>query len=96
MNSTENILARAARQLVDDPHVIAAALATHQAREEVEEAAVADWLGISVERLHGLALCTRPDPHDPFYVAEVDAIARYIGCDANRLHAILAGARTAT
>ena len=75
MNSTENILARAARHLVDDPHLIAAALATHQAREEVDEAAVADWLGISVERLHGLALCTRPDPHDLIYAAQVDAIA---------------------
>ena len=93
MNSTENILARAARQLVDDPHVIAAALATHQAREEVEEAAVADWLGISVERLNGLAFCTPPDPHDPFYLAEVDAVARYMGFAGKRLDPILAAAR---
>ena len=93
MNSTENILTRAARHLADDPHVIASALTAHQARSGMEEADLAGWLGISVERLHGLALCARPDPRGVLYAAEVDGIARYIGCDANRLHAILATSR---
>ena len=89
MNATETILARGARHLAHDPRVIAAALTAHKARTGLDDTALAAWLGISTERLHGLALCLRPDPCDPFYAAELDALARYIGCDANRLHAVL-------
>ena len=88
MTSTHTILARAVRHLAIDPQVVAAALTAYRARMGIGEAALAAWLGTSVERLHGLALCARPDPADPRYTAEVEAIARYIGGDTNRLHLV--------
>jgi len=96
MNATERtdgILSRAARELAQNPQVIAAALARHQAQQGLDDAALAAWLGVSVARLHGLALCRRRARHDPLSPAEVAAIARYIGWDPPRLHTILAAYR---
>ena len=89
MNGTENILARSARALMADPRIVAPALADHQARTGLKEEALAAWLGLTPERLHGLALCTRPDPASPNHAGDVDALARYIGCDTERLRQLL-------
>ncbi len=89
MSGTENILARSARALVADPRIVAPALAGHQARTGLKEDDLAAWLGLTPERLHALALCTRPDPASPTHAGNVDALARYIGCDTERLRHLL-------
>jgi hypothetical protein len=50
---------------------------------------LAGWLGLSLARLHALALCTRPDPLGSGYPQTVAATARYVGCHSSRLLQIL-------
>ena len=86
----DTILGRGARHFASDPRVVAAALTSYRARTGLDEAGLAAWLGLSIERLHGLALCTAPDPTSPHLAAAVAALAAFIGCDAARLHTLLA------
>ena len=91
MNDTlrETILARGARHFAADRRVVAAALTAYGAHTGLDEAALAAWLGLSVERLHGLALCTAPNLTSPHAADEVAVLARYVGCDADRLRNLL-------
>ena len=99
MNDTreDTILSRGARHFAftRDPRVVAAALADYRARTGLDEAGLAAWLGLSIERLHGLALCAAPDPTSPHFAAAVAALAGYIGCDAARLQALLTAPKAA-
>ncbi len=85
----DTILDRGARHFASDPRVVAAALTSYRARTGLDEAGLAAWLGLSSERLHGLALCTAPDLTSPHAIEEIASLAAYIGCDAARLHTLL-------
>jgi hypothetical protein len=81
---TSPLLARAARAAERESDRMAAALAGYRRRHLLSEAGLAARLGCSLLQLHGLALCRRPA-----VAAEVAALAAYIGCDAERLAALL-------
>ena len=83
------LLARAARSAAGQPPLVGHALALYQARHGLDEAALAAHLGCAVQRLHGLALCRLPRPGGESFRAEVERLAAFIGCDADRLAAVI-------
>lgn len=83
--ATSPLLARAARAAEGQPDQMAGALASYRRRHLLSEAGLAARLGCSLLELHGLALCRRP----PAASSDVAALAAYIGCDAERLAALL-------
>ena len=86
---TSLLLAHAAQQAIQHAFLMARPLASYRDRHALDDAALARYLGCSVSSLHGLALCRRPRPSTPTYLAEVQALAAYIGCVAARLRAVL-------
>jgi hypothetical protein len=86
------LVTRAARELANDPRLIASALTAYQVQTGWSEQELAGWLGLSVGGLHQLALCTRPDAPAPEHRHILRGIARYIGCDADHLQRVLWGA----
>lgn len=86
------IIARAARDLETDPLCLAPALAAYRRRRDLDDGGLAGFLRCPADALYALALCRRPDRLAPGYAEAVAAIARYIGCDAERLAAVLGDA----
>jgi len=89
----DSLIRRGARALARDPGVIASALTGYQAQTGRGEADLAAWLGLSLLRLHALALCTKPEPTDTAYEQTIHATAAYIGCDEARLRLVLEAER---
>lgn len=83
------LLRRAAQAFEHEHGHIASALAAYRRKSGLDEGALARFLSCSPERLHALALCRRPDPTAPDFHKAVSAIAAFIGCDADRLEALL-------
>lgn len=87
------LLARAAESAAPLDFLMAHPLAAFRRRTGLSHTAVAAWLGCGVRRLDGLALCVRPDADQESGGAQVIALARYIGCSAERLSLVLGAAR---
>jgi hypothetical protein len=86
----KRLFARATEAFQSDPDLVASHLAAARHASGLDEPALAAWLGLpSVEALHGLALCRRPDPSSPAFVGDLQALARYTSCDAARLRQLL-------
>jgi hypothetical protein len=87
---TAALFARAAHALAHDRRVIGAAITTYCERHATTDEELAHQLGLAnVTALHQLMLCTRPTPSSPTFAAEVDALATYFTCDADRLRQLL-------
>jgi hypothetical protein len=86
----QRLFAHAAAAHRADSRVVASCLTDYCAAHRMDEATLAAWLGLpSVEALHGLALCARPNPTSPSFEGELTALAAYTGCDAARLRRLL-------
>jgi hypothetical protein len=83
------ILRRAAVAFEGDPGRMAAALAAYRTQTGMDEAALAAWLGVDLDRLHGLALCARPARASSPRPEEIVPLAAFVGCDPDRLAALL-------
>lgn len=83
-----SILWRAMAALESDPEVIASALASAR-KQYLTDAELAASLGMAVDDLPRLGLCRRPEPSAPGFRDEVSAIARFAGCDPDRLAVLL-------
>jgi hypothetical protein len=83
------LLRRAAQAFEKDNGYIASALAAYRHKAGMNEDALARFLACSPVRLNALALCRRPDPAASDFREAVSAIAAFIGCDADRLEALL-------
>jgi hypothetical protein len=84
-----DLIRRVAVAFEADPSRMAAALAAYRAQTGMDEAALAAWLGMDRDHLHGLALCPRPAHASPPRAADVAALAAFIGCDRDRLGELL-------
>lgn len=87
------LLARAADSALHLDFLMAHPLAAFRRRTGRSRAELAAWLGCSVRRLDGLALCARPDADQESGAAQVIALARYVGCSVERLSTVLGAAR---
>ena len=83
------LLAEAARGAETQPCLVAPMLAAYRRRHGLDDAQLAAYLGCSVPALHGLALCHQPARAAPSSTAEVRRLAAYVGCNADRLAAVL-------
>ena len=83
------LLRRAAHRAERHWFLMGHALAEYRRQQRMDDAALADWLGCTVQRLYGLALCRRPLPGAAHSQADVEALAGYIRCDPGRLSALL-------
>ena len=83
------LLRRAAVAYEADPSRMAAALAAFRTQTGVDDVALAAWLGMDVDRLHGLALCPRPAHASPPRASDVAALAAFVGCNRDRLSELL-------
>ena len=84
-----DLLARAAERAESEPSLMAPVLAAYRRRHRLDAPALAAFLGCTVARLYGLALCRRPVLDRPDLEAAVASLAAYIGCDAGRLLTML-------
>jgi hypothetical protein len=74
-------LAGLARRLKDDPGFMAYVLTVYQTQERLDDSALAERLGTSLEMLARLALCRRPDSEPAKFASQVRQIATYVGTD---------------
>lgn len=84
-----DLLRRTAVAYEADPSRMAAALAAFRTQTGMDGFALAAWLGMGVDRLHGIALRPRPAHASPPRAADVAALAAFVGCDRGRLGELL-------
>jgi hypothetical protein len=68
---------------------VADALVSYERRHGLDDAALADWLGIDIHNLLELAVYRRPDPLAAEFPREVRRMAAATGCDVIRLVLLL-------
>ncbi len=84
-----DLIQRAIMSLEINPNVIAGDLAAYRTRHRIDNAVLAEWLGVTPDQLHRLALCRRPHRSEPGFEQTVNDIAAYAGCDSTRLTTLL-------
>jgi hypothetical protein len=89
------ILARAAARAEADSFFVASALALYRSLTEMDDGALAAFLGCDEASLPRLALCRRPSGESRSFRADVGRIAEFTGCDPSRLATLLRAASTA-
>ena len=72
-----------ARRLADEPDFLAAALADYARSQQLDDAALAAYLGCPMDQLDRLRLCLRPRPDR--FLADIDEIATDFGIDPDAL-----------
>ena len=87
--SVSSIITQAARALESCPQVMASALAAYRRHTGQDDAALAEMLALTPERLSRLALCRRPSPASPTFADEVTRLATYVACSADALALLL-------
>ena len=86
---SSQLLARAAQVAEHNPLVLAPTLAAYRQRHGVDERMLAAHLGCPLPAVHGLALCAQPSPDTSTFTTDVQRLAAYVGCDAERLLTLL-------
>jgi len=74
-------LAGLARRLKDNPGFMAYVLSVYQTQERLDDTALAEHLGTTVDLLSRLALCKRPSTASDRFADQVRQIAAYISTD---------------
>ena len=85
------LLVRAARWAEGEPTLVGPALAVYRRRHQLDDVALAGYLGCDLRKLWALAVCRRPSrpPRAPADEDELQRLAAYFGCDAGRLAALI-------
>jgi hypothetical protein len=78
-------LAHLAERLADAPDFLACALAEYARSERLADAALAAWLGCSVDTLTHLRLCRMPRGQAPLFWQDVERIAARFAVEADVL-----------
>lgn len=91
-SESDLLLARAALEAEHNAFFIASALATYRSLSEIDNTSLAAFLGCTGTALYRLALCRRPEGEGAAYREEVQRIAQYAGCNAERLATMLRAA----
>ena len=86
-------LASFAAFVADDPLFLAADLAAFAARAGLDDAALAAHLGGRPEALNDLRVCRAPRPEAADFRADIVAVAKRFGFDANALAQAVSGVR---
>jgi hypothetical protein len=89
------LLSRAAAQAEESPFFVASALASYRELTDLDDAALAAFLGCTLPALARLALCRRPKGESGAFGEDVRQIAAYAGCSADQLARVLRAASTA-
>lgn len=84
---------KARRNLIDrsknDPSFVGWALRQHAVASRLSDQQVLSWLECSPTNGYRLALCLMPDPSENTFSNSVRKIARFVGCNADRLVQLL-------
>ncbi|MGI8551652.1 MAG: hypothetical protein ACR2PL_12835 [Dehalococcoidia bacterium] len=83
------IVRRAAERAAGSGFFLSSALVAYQDEHELDDVALSDWLGLTVDQLPRLRLCRRPDQHSAKFGAEVRQIAAFTGAQPLRLATLL-------
>jgi hypothetical protein len=78
-------LAGLARRLKDNPDFMAYVLSVYQTQERLDDTALAERLGTSLDMLSRLALCKRPSTKPEQFADQVRQITVYVGIDSGVL-----------
>jgi hypothetical protein len=92
----DRLLAWAARRARGREAFVASALASYQELHQLDDAALAAWLGLPEPALADLALCLRPAADAPSFRADVERIAAHVGASRQRLAKLLREADAVT
>ena len=74
-------LAGLANRLKDNPGFMAYVLSVYQTQERLDDTALAEHLGTTVDLLSRLALCKRPSTESARFADQVRQIAAYVSTD---------------
>lgn len=80
---------RDARDAAADRYFLAWALDVYRQARQLDETGLTRYLKCSPGDLPHLALCRRPEPHEPCFNHSVDLIAAFARCDPERLVTVL-------
>jgi hypothetical protein len=95
VDDTERLMEQAAMQAEEKPFFVASTLATYRTLREMDNAALAAYLGCTEAALYRLALCRRPDGDGSMFRSEVERIAQHTGCNVEALANVLRTASVA-
>jgi transcriptional regulator with XRE-family HTH domain len=88
-------LRAAAARLEGDPLFMASTLAHYRTELRLNDQQLAKALGCNVEALTSLALCRTPRVEDEkLFLSDVQAIAKYVGCDWTELAKVIRTAQS--
>ncbi len=88
-------LRAAATRLEGDPFFMASVLADYRTALRVNDQYIAKALGCNVEALTSLAFCRTPRLDDEkLFLSDVQAIAKYVGCDWGELARLIRTAQS--
>jgi hypothetical protein len=82
-------LAGLAHRLEDNPDFMAYVLTAYQAQERLDDSALAEHLGTTLDMLSRLALCRRPEAEAAGFADQVRQIAAYIDADPVALASVV-------
>lgn len=85
----DDILHRFAQRARRDSFFLGAMLEAYQRCRDYDDEALAKHLGCDVPGLHRLASCRAPSPASRRFRSDVMSIAAYVGCDSDKLIALL-------
>ncbi len=77
------------KKAMDDPFFLGWAINRYALSYHMDRESIATLLQCSNSALDQLALCRLPNSIDPQFAAQVKRIAEYVGCNSNRLAAII-------
>lgn len=85
-NRAENAARRRLRLLSEvDRFFMASAVVLFQSERDWDDADLAGWLACDIDGVRRLSLCRRPLPDSDGFSNDIETIAAYVRCEADRL-----------